>query len=80
VVGGGFTTDHIENWITDVHAGNTSYAVTAVNYWDGDPTSSVQARAICASGPGITTSTSGAAGTANLRQRVAEVREAARGD
>lgn len=76
VVGGGFTTEHIENWITDVHVGNKSYAVTAVNYWDGHPTSSIQAKAICASGPGITASASGAAGTANLRQRVAEVREA----
>ena len=76
VVGGGFTTEHIENWITDVHVGNKSYAVTAVNYWDGNPTSSIQAKAICASGPGITASASGAAGAANLRQRVAEVREA----
>ena len=83
VVGGGFSTEHIENWITDELVGNKSYAVIAVNYWDVDPTNSIQAKAICASGPGITTSTSGVAGSANLSQRVAEVREAvasSRGD
>lgn len=76
VVGGGFTTEHIENWVTDEFTGNKTYSVVAVNYWDGNPTNSIQARAICASGPGITTSASAAAETADLSQRVAEVREA----
>jgi hypothetical protein len=67
---------HVENWINDELTGNKTYAVIAVNYWDGNPINSIQAKAICASGPGITTSATAAAETVDLRKRVAEVREA----